>query len=218
MLASVADEERFPLFPLGLVAVPTEAVPLHIFEERYKTMIEHCLEHESEFGIIWADDEGLREVGCAVMIETVLDRTPDGRMDILCRGTRAFKLIARHEDMAYPAGEVVFLEETVDDDRTDEAERTREVYARLVMEATDRELGPEDLDGLSAYDMAGTVEFGPEAKQTLLELRAEPARMALLEKIFRAALQRVDEVGRAEALARSNGKVRFGAASGRTGD
>ena len=42
----------FPLFPLGLVALPSEVVPLHIFEERYRTMIERCLEQEREFGIV----------------------------------------------------------------------------------------------------------------------------------------------------------------------
>ena len=44
----------FPLFPLGIVALPHELVPLHIFEERYRTMIGECLERGSEFGIVWA--------------------------------------------------------------------------------------------------------------------------------------------------------------------
>ncbi len=57
--------ERFPLFPLGLVLLPGEVVPLHIFEERYKTMIGECLEEESEFGILWMGDDGLQEIGCA---------------------------------------------------------------------------------------------------------------------------------------------------------
>ena len=55
--------ERFPLFPLGLVLLPGEVVPLHIFEDRYKTMIGECLEGESEFGILWMGDDGLQEVG-----------------------------------------------------------------------------------------------------------------------------------------------------------
>ena len=58
----------FPLFPLGLVALPGEMIPLHIFEERYKTMIQECLEGEREFGIVWLSDDGLREVGCACAI------------------------------------------------------------------------------------------------------------------------------------------------------
>ena len=56
----VAD---FPLFPLGVVALPGEAIPLHIFEERYKTMMDECLREEREFGIVWLSDDGLRESG-----------------------------------------------------------------------------------------------------------------------------------------------------------
>ena len=56
----MADEvvRDFPLFPLGIVALPHEIVPLHIFEERYRTMIGECLERGSEFGIVWAADDG----------------------------------------------------------------------------------------------------------------------------------------------------------------
>ena len=64
----------FPLFPLGLVALPTEVVPLHIFEERYKTMINECLADDSEFGIVWLSDDGLQEIGCACRVERVLER------------------------------------------------------------------------------------------------------------------------------------------------
>jgi Lon protease-like protein len=69
MAATVRD---FPLFPLGIVTLPSEVVPLHIFEERFKTMIGECLERESEFGIVWLSDDGLRPIGCAVEIEEVL--------------------------------------------------------------------------------------------------------------------------------------------------
>src|SRR3954447_22924568 len=79
-----ADEPELPLFPLPLVALPTELVPLHIFEERYKTMIGECLERESEFGIVWLSDEGLKATGCACVVERVLERMPDGRLHIAC--------------------------------------------------------------------------------------------------------------------------------------
>jgi hypothetical protein len=58
--------------------------------------------------------------------------------------------------------------------------------------------------------MAATVEFGLEAKQGLLELRSENARLRLLAQLMRAALKRLEFVDRAQARARSNGKVRFG--------
>ncbi|HXP29040.1 MAG TPA: LON peptidase substrate-binding domain-containing protein, partial [Solirubrobacteraceae bacterium] len=55
----------FPLFPLGIVALPSEHVPLHIFEDRYRRMIEECLQAEREFGIVWLSEEELKPVGCA---------------------------------------------------------------------------------------------------------------------------------------------------------
>src|SRR5919199_3169152 len=108
----MADVVRdFPLFPLGIVALPHEIVPLHIFEERYKTMIAECLENGSEFGIVWAEDEGLRPVGCAVEIAEVLERMEDGRMNILTRGTRPFRIVDRQDEHPYPAATVEFLDD-----------------------------------------------------------------------------------------------------------
>src|SRR3954468_11289354 len=124
--------ERFPLFPLGLVLIPGELVPLHIFEERYKLMIGECLEQESEFGIIWLSDDGLKDVGCSARITRVLERFEDGRLNILVEGTHPFRLTRRIEDLPYPAGEVEPL--TDDDDETDEEalEGARTRYADLV--------------------------------------------------------------------------------------
>ncbi len=200
----------FPLFPLGLVALPSEYVPLHVFEARYRTMIAECLERDREFGIIWLADDELKPVGCACAIERVLERMDDGRMNILTRGTRPFRLVERQDGLPYPAGIVEFLEDrhTQPDD---EARRgAREAYATLVAQATDAEPDAERILGLTAYEMAATVEFGLDAKQGLLELRSENARMRLVTRLFRAALKRLDFVDRAQARARSNGKVRFG--------
>jgi len=200
----------FPLFPLGLVALPGEVVPLHVFEERYKTLIGRCLEDESEFGIVWLADDGLREIGCACEITEVLQRDDDGRMNILTRGTRPFQLIEREDSLPYPAGVVAFLddrEEAVDGAL---AALAREAYAELVERATDNRPEPQELAKMSAYEMAGTVDFGLEAKQGLLDMRSENARLRLVARLFRAAMKRMEFVSHAQARARSNGKVRFG--------
>jgi Lon protease-like protein len=200
---------EFPLFPLGLVALPTEAVPLHIFEERYRTMLGQCIESESEFGIVWMSDEGLRDIGCACEVEQMIEEMDDGRFSILTRGTRPFRVLERQGHLAYPAGVVEFLDDE-DEDVDDEAlKRARAVYADLVKRATDREPESSELDELDAYAMAATVDFGLDAKQGLLELRSENARLRLVTRLFRAATKRLDFVDRAQTRARSNGKVRF---------
>ncbi len=151
--------EGFPLFPLGIVALPTEAVPLHIFEDRYKRMIEECLladlgSVEREFGIVWLSDEELKPVGCACAIERVLDRDEDGSMDILTRGTAPFRLIERRDDLPYPAGIVEPLADVDEEADPDAARATRESYGELVEQATDRQLSEDELAELDAYAMA----------------------------------------------------------------
>jgi Lon protease-like protein len=200
----------FPLFPLDMVALPHELVPLHIFEERYRTMIAECLESGTEFGIVWSGDEGVRPVGCAVEITEVLERMDDGRLNILTRGTRPFRLVEERHDLDYPAGTVEFLDDKPEtpDDRT--AEAAREAYGTLVEQATDKTMEADELEAMDAYQMAATVDFGLEAKQGLLDLRSENARLRLVTRLFRAATKRLDFIERAQARARSNGKVRFG--------
>lgn len=203
--------EDFPLFPLGLVALPHELVPLHIFEERYKTMIGECLELDREFGIVWTTEEdGARHTGCAMEIARVLEHMEDGRMNILTRGTRPFRIVEMRDDLPYPAGIVEFLEDK--DEEPDEAtvDAAHEAYRDLVAEATDREMEDDELEGMSAYAMAATVDFGLEAKQGLLDLRSENARLRLVTRLFRAATKRLDFIERAQVRARSNGRVRFG--------
>ena len=83
-------------------------------------------------------------------------------------------------------------------------------YAELVYKATDKRPEPEQLSAMTAYEMAATVDFGLEAKQGLLDLRSENSRLRLVARLFRAAHKRLDFVDRAQARAKSNGKVRFG--------
>jgi Lon protease-like protein len=202
-------ESDFPLFPLQLVVLPTEVVPLHIFEERYKTMVEVCLTNDHEFGVVWLADDGLNEVGCACRIERILETLPDGRVNLVARGTRPLKVIERQRHLAYPAGTIEFLLDPPEKPRPDLADQARDAYAQLVRKATDRAPSPEELASMNAYAMAATVDFGLDAKQTLLTLRSEAARLGLVTRLFRAAIKRLDFVDRAQARAKSNGKVRF---------
>jgi Lon protease-like protein len=205
--------EDFPLFPLPMVLLPTEVVPLHIFEERYKAMIGECLDDEREFGLIWLSDGGLKDVGCTARVTEVLERMDDGRMNILVQGSSPFRLLERNQERAYPAGTVELLA-----DRPEQAEgrigkEAREDFAKLVERVTDRR--PEDttLTDIGAYEMAASVDIGFEIKQGLLELRSEQARLRLLSRLFKAAMERLDVAERISEQARGNGKVRFGGSS-----
>ncbi len=205
------QSREFPLFPLGLVALPGELIPLHIFEERYKTMIGVCIGEAREFGIVWLSDDGLREVGCACAIDRVLEQMDDGRMNLVVRGTRPFRVIERQGHLPYPAGVIEFVQDRADEIDAELARVAHEAYAELFKRATDRDPDPEELAGMNAYAMAATVDFGLDAKQGLLDMRSENARLRLVTRLFRAAIKRLDLVDKVQERAKSNGKVRFGA-------
>ncbi len=194
-----------------MVALPGELIPLHIFEERYKTMMNECLRDDKEFGIVWLSNDGLRETGCACAIERVLERMEDGRMNLLTRGTRPLRVVERQSELAYPAGVIEFLEDRAETPDPELVRVAQEAYAELVLRATDNEPDAAELAKMDAYAMAATVDFGPDAKQGLLDLRSENARLRLLTRLFQAAAKRLDLIDRAQERARSNGKVRFGA-------
>lgn len=201
---------NFPLFPLPLVALPQELVPLHIFEAKYKTMFEELLENDSEFGIVWSVDGELRPIGCACEVTEVLERMEGGLLNVLTRGTRPFRIVERQRDRPYPRATVEFVEDKPEEPDAAAAAEARSAYAELVVQATDTEPEPGELATKGSYEMASTVDFGLDAKQGLLDLRSENARMRLVSRLFRAAVKRLDFAERAQARARSNGKVRFG--------
>jgi Lon protease-like protein len=201
--------DRFPLFLLPLVLLPSEVVPLHVFEERYKLMIGECLESDSEFGIVWLSDDGLREIGCTARVTQVLAELEDGRLNILVAGGRAFRLLRRIDDMAYPAGEVEMLDDSADLEDAALTAEARERYADLVEQVTDERPAAEDLEELDAYGMAATIEFDPPPKQHLLELRSEQERLVQVRDLFAATMKRIVQSEEAGELARSNGHIRF---------
>jgi Lon protease-like protein len=205
---SVEVLEEFPLFPLGIVMLPSELVPLHIFEERYKLMIGECIDEEREFGIVWLSDDGLKEVGCTAGIAQLLEKMDDGRMNVLVRGARPFRLVERNPDLPYPAGTI----ELLDDDEPEADEQVvgaaRERYAQLVERVTDKRPEATDLERLDAYGMAATIEFAPAPKQELLEERSEPVRLRMVSDMLAQTIEKLELSERAGELAKTNGKLR----------
>src|SRR5437868_3335111 len=100
-----------PLFPLGLVVFPGNAVPLHIFEDRYKEMVGEAEAAGTEFGIVLAREGGIVNAGCTVNVEKVLQRYPDGRFDVMTRGQRRFAIKSLDQEKDYLRGEVEYFDD-----------------------------------------------------------------------------------------------------------
>ncbi len=200
-----------PIFELPVVLLPGELMPLHIFEERYKRMIDHCLSEEEPFGIVFRDDDGsARRIGCTARVTEVLETFEDGRMDIVVTGEEPFKVLERFDRDEYPAGEIESIAGDADGDDEAAADAVRETFAELVERVSGNEPAPEELADSDAYAIASRVELPVETKQRLLELRSEDERMRTLGAALDALIETLARSREIAERAKMNGKVVFG--------
>ncbi len=195
------------LFPLGIVLLPTEQIPLHIFEDRYQELIGECLEEEREFGLIYADDDGLREIGTYAAVTEVLDRFDDGRLNVVVEGRERFRLLELTDGRTFQTGLVESVEEPEDPAESADADRALELFRKLV-ELTGAEV-EEPAAGTAqfSFELAGRFEFAPELKQRLLQITSERERMKILADLLEGAAQAVERERDVAERAASNGKV-----------
>lgn len=198
------------LFPLSLVLLPSEQVPLHIFEERYQELIGECLSTGEEFGLLYADDDGIRDIGTRAGVVEVLDRFDDGRMNILIEGRERFRLVELTSGRPFHTGEVTPVSDG--DERPDSSavERALGMFTRL------RELTGSDVEVPSpttqqlSYALASRVELEPEIKLDLLADVSERARLERVCELLEAAAVSVERQRLAAERAVTNGRVHLG--------
>jgi ATP-dependent Lon protease len=196
------------LFPLNLVLLPGEQAPLHIFEPRYRELIGECLERGGEFGLVLADDDGIREIGCSAGVIEVLERFEDGRLNIVVEGRKRIRISELTEgERSYMTAEV---EDIGDEDEAPTEEEVEEVLAAYerVVTAAEAELEDLDFDADSiAYQIAARVDFGTEVKQGLLEIRSERERVLRLAPMLDQAAEAVQRDREVRDRASGNGRV-----------
>jgi Lon protease-like protein len=199
------------LFPLGIVLLPTERIPLHIFEPRYRELIGECLDEERDFGLLLADDDGLREVGTRASVIEVLQEFEDGRLNVVVEGRERFRLVELTAGRSFQTGEVEPVEDEDEDDPPTPAEREQalELFRRLAETAEADVDIPEGDTEILSFELAARIDFGADLKQELLELRSERARLRRLAELMERATQAIAVERDVRERASGNGKVAF---------
>jgi len=190
--------EEIGLFPLGIVLVPTERVPLHIFEPRYRELIHECLEHEREFGFLYADEDGVRELGTRARVTEVLERLEDGRLNVLVEGGDRFRVERLTQGRSFLTAMVEPVADESGDVDPETALRAAGSFRALAALAEAETDDPDESSPQLSFELAAQVELAAEAKQQLLELRSEQQRLELVAELLdgaRAALIATRELG-----------------------
>ena len=201
--------DLLPLFPLELVLFPGMALPLHIFEPRYKEMIGECLQHDSAFGIVRAAEDGLAQIGCSAEVVTVVKRYEDGRLDIVARGLRRFEIVEVNQERSFLQAEVTFLKDD-SDAGIDARKKALDLHQQLLLMAASGETTPpiiEPPEDLLSFHLISQLPVDLDFKQTVLSMPSEKQRLSTLIEYYEAILPKLGKMIQARKKSGSNGHV-----------
>jgi len=216
------EDLLLPLFPLEIVVLPEEPLPLHIFEERYKQMINDCLRAKTEdfgqqeFGVVLAMKEEMETVGCTARIINVTRKYADGRMDIFTVGGRRFEvLVSNPNDTTTPylrAGVEYFDDEGRDTPDQADAESAIELFRKIMQKlhkSADMPIHlPKPYRYLS-FRIAAALPLDLDFKQTLLSVRNEPERLSQVCDAIEVLIPQIEMVQKIRNKAGGNGNARI---------
>ena len=205
--------ELVPIFPLGIVMLPEQLIPLHIFEERYKLMIGECLADDKVFGIVYFDGQKMCSAGCSARVQEVLKKYPNGRLDIVTRGERRF--IVGQLDESKPD-----LQATVDyfddDPEKPDADMQRDAHRGIMLLNQVVSLKPHEssLDLTDSPDfksisflVAGSAGFNAPEKQKFLEMTSTRKRLQKSVAALSRIIDRIRLTEEIQSLIGGNGSL-----------
>ncbi|MGD9384812.1 MAG: LON peptidase substrate-binding domain-containing protein [Desulfobacterales bacterium] len=195
--SEMPGHQIIPLFPLGVVLLPQMELPLHIFEERYKVMINECLEQDRDFGVVYYDGSDIRSIGCTAKILGVVKHYEDGRMDIVTQGKTRFAIKDIDQSRIYLQAKVLLFEdedETASDNDAILAEEVIHLFKDLDRISETRRdynaLADLDIKHLS-FLIPSTEGFTTEERQQFLEITSPRQRLTKCMAILKTVIQRL---------------------------
>ena len=196
------------LFPLPIVLVPTERIPLHIFEPRYLELITECHESEQEFGFVLATGDGaVHEIGTRAAVLEVLETLDDGRMNIVVEGRERFRLLELTSGRVFKTAIVESVADEPEPPDAADAGRALELFRELA-EIAESDVDVPAVDSeLLDYELAARVDFGTDAKQELLASTSPRSRMKRLVELLELSIEAIRRERQVRELAGRNGKV-----------
>jgi Lon protease-like protein len=199
---------KIPLFPLEVVLFPDAALPLHIFEDRYREMVNECLAEKVAFGVVCAQREGLAVVGCMAEIVRVLEQYPDGRLDILCQGSKRFEIENLDNSRSFLQAEVdIFEDEGMPASRAMREDCLALHFEVLELMGGEKSQRAFNLDEPVAFRLAWASPTDLPFRIELLAMRSDAERTEKLTNFYRSMLPKLRRGVQASAVAGRNGHV-----------
>ncbi|HIF29781.1 MAG TPA: hypothetical protein EYQ76_02935 [Candidatus Marinimicrobia bacterium] len=185
--------DKIPIFPLPLVLLPGETLPLHIFEEKYKKMIEYCLKNNKKFGIINSKNNDSLVIGCTASIDQVVGGENESReYDILVSGVERFIVKSYNTSEDYKQAYVKTwndIDDTIDESLLQEANVF--LYEVLLKLGASSKI-PQINMPKSSFEISSMLDIDKRAKKILLKSQSENDRLIVLKRILKKAIIKID--------------------------
>lgn len=183
---------KIPLFPLETVLFPGTALPLHIFEERYREMIRECLTEKKVFGVVRAEGDKMALIGCTARVVRIIERYQDGRLDILCEGMQRFEIEALDESRKFLQADVEYFDDNgANSTRPQREECAALHFATLHLAGIHPPATHLDLNHPVAFQLADALPSDLGFKQQLLGSRSDADRTTQLRDFYNEMLPKL---------------------------
>jgi len=198
-----------PLFPLSVVLLPATPLPLHIFEDRYKEMMSDVIPSRAEFGVVLAKEEGIVNVGCTATVDRILQRYPDGRLDLVAVGQRRFRIVSLDQEKSYLRAEIeLFDEEDLKEVPDDLRRRAIAAVDKLRAIDSPRVIIEPTLNSPHLSFQLTQFVTDLDKRQTVLSLPSELERMQYLVSVLPEYTVQRERAAEAKRLAPRNGHAK----------
>ncbi len=172
-----------PLFPLKLVLLPYEILPLHIFEPRYKQMVKNAIENKQPFGIVLKEEEEVYKKGCRVEVTKILQKYPNGEYDIIVKGIERFKVLSTEKDGDMIFGRIEYIPISIETDLK-LIDDVQDSYLKILLRYginSDMEM---HMNKKISYEYVKSIQLPIILKKELINMENETDRLSFIKNIF----------------------------------
>ena len=188
---------KIPLFPLNIIVLPYEKVPLHIFEPRYKKMISESIKNDTPFGIVLNNNGSVDSIGCSLNVTKILKHYKNGEYDLIATGEKCFQIIDKVKKNDLWIGSIEYIANPITEDNNILKELQNKYLELLV------KLGKEEnfdiyIERKISYQFLIGISLPLNLKRSILLLESENERLLyiydLLDKVLSQPIQHNEDI------------------------
>ena len=178
---------KIPLFPLNIIVLPYEEVPLHIFEPRYKKMIKNSIKENSPFGIVLDNSGNIDNLGCSLYVTKIIKEYKSGEYDLIATGSKRFKILDKEKQDDLWIGEIKYINEEKITNK-EIIKKVQNRYLELLMKLGKNKNFENYIKIETSYEFLKGISLPIEFKKDMLSINSELERLIYVNNLFKKVL------------------------------